>query len=142
MIRRAAPSDAPRCAAILDDRIRATEWMPRVHAIDAVERHFRDRVLPRQRVWAPNDPVDGVLSRDVPALTITALHVDAASRGRGVGGGLLDAAKAEADVPRLRTFRANEPARRFRERHGFRRIGETDGDDEEGMPDLIHAWRR
>ena len=47
------------------------------------------------------------------------LFVDAASAGGGVGSALLSAAEARG-AGRLETFRANESARRFYERRGWR----------------------
>lgn len=38
------------------------------------------------------------------------------------------------------TFAANAGARRFYERHGFVAIAVTDGDNEEGAPDVRYHW--
>ena len=62
--------------------------------------------------------------------------------GPGLGTRLLDRAKAERpDGLDLWTFQANTGARRFYERHGFVEVARTDGDNEEGAPDVRLAWR-
>jgi GNAT superfamily N-acetyltransferase len=61
--------------------------------------------------------------------------------GSGVGTALLDWAKElRPEGLRLTTFESNVGARRFYDRHGFRVVGGTDGDNEEGAPDLHLAW--
>ena len=40
----------------------------------------------------------------------------------------------------LWTFQANDGARRFYERHGFEAVAMTDGDNEEGAPDVRYRW--
>ena len=37
-------------------------------------------------------------------------------------------------------FQKNEGARRFYERHGFTAVEWTDGDNEEGAPDVRYRW--
>ena len=39
------PGDAAACAAVFNAWVDATEWMPRVHPADDVERHYREHVL-------------------------------------------------------------------------------------------------
>ena len=41
---------------------------------------------------------------------------------------------------RLWTFESNLGAQRFYERHGFRPIERTAGDNEEGAPDILYVW--
>jgi GNAT superfamily N-acetyltransferase len=62
--------------------------------------------------------------------------------GRGIGARLLDLAKVlRPDRLELWTFAANIGARRFYERHGFLAVDATDGDNEEGAPDVRYEWR-
>jgi ribosomal protein S18 acetylase RimI-like enzyme len=60
--------------------------------------------------------------------------------GCGVGTALLDVAlKSMRHSLRLFTFQQNEAARRFYERHGFKAIAYSDGqDNEEQCPDVIY----
>jgi hypothetical protein len=59
-----------------------------------------------------------------------------------VGAALLDRAKAQRSGGlTLWTFVANEGARRFYARQGFVEIGRSEGENEEGLPDLLFRWR-
>jgi putative acetyltransferase len=42
----------------------------------------------------------------------------------------------------LWTFQANEGARRFYAREGFAEVRMTEGDNEEGLPDVLLEWVR
>jgi ribosomal protein S18 acetylase RimI-like enzyme len=55
---------------------------------------------------------------------------------------LLEQAKALLGSPiRLYTFQANQGARRFYERHGFRAVAFGDGSNsEERCPDVLYEW--
>ena len=141
-IARAEPHHAPTCAAILNGWIDATLWMPRIHTPEAVEDHVREVVFAMRRVWVALDddaPV-GFLALDIEG-TITALYVAEHARGMGVGRALLDEAKREE--PRgleLWTFEPNTEARAFYAREGFRESGRSNGDNEEGVPDVLLRW--
>lgn len=70
------------------------------------------------------------------------LYVDGAHASRGVGSALLGHARAASPHGlALWTFEANVGARRFYARHGFVETGRTDGDNEEGAPDVRMEWR-
>jgi len=70
-------------------------------------------------------------------------YVDPERQSRGIGGRLLERAKAALPDIQLLTFQANEGARRFYERHGFEAVELTDGaGNEEGQPDVRYRWRR
>ena len=113
-----------------------------VHSDDEVRAWFASVVLPTREVWVVD--VDGgvigmlVIEDD----WVDQLYVDSAWTGRGVGTALLDVAKAQR--PRglqLWAFQSNTGARRFYERHGFVAEAFTDGDNEEGAPDVRYRWR-
>ena len=58
-----------------------------------------------------------------------------------LGTRLLDVAKAERPAGLdLWAFQSNTGARRFYERHGFTAVAMTDGDNEEGAPDVRYRW--
>ena len=141
-IRTARPEDAPACAAILNDWIDRTAWMPRCHPPEDVLRHYRDDVLPARRVFIAEQAGEtlGFLALD-PDGVITALYLAKPARGIGVGKALLDCAKAERPTGlTLWTFVANRGARLFYAREGFAEVRRTDGDNEEGLPDILFAW--
>ena len=61
--------------------------------------------------------------------------------GRGIGSRLIALAKARSPAGlQLWTFQVNAGARRFYERHGFVAAEMTDGDNQEGQPDVRYAW--
>jgi GNAT superfamily N-acetyltransferase len=70
------------------------------------------------------------------------LYVDPARTGRGLGSRLVDLAKQRRAALDLWTFQANLGARNFYERHGFLVVATTEGDNEEGAPDVRYHWQR
>ena len=139
-IRRGTPEDAPAAAAIMNDWIDGRDWMPRVHTPEEVEAFYRDFVFAKREVWVIGDPVQAFMSLDVEGDMVMALYV--AVPGQGLGKALLDHAKAGRRVLGLWTFQANEDARRFYAREGFREVEFTEGDNEEGLPDVRLRWER
>ncbi len=139
-VREARPEDALACATILNTWIDATDWMPRVHPADDVERHYRDVVFQKREVWVTGDPVDGYLALDVEGDEITSLY--AAKPGNGIGKTLVDHAKSRYGNLTLWTFEANHGARRFYVREGFHEAERSAGDNEEGLPDIRFVWAR
>lgn len=140
-IRPATPADAPACAAILNAWIDETPWMPRVHPHEDVERHYRDFVFQKRKVTvAEGDAPVGYLALDREEGFITSFFLKPEARGRGVGKRLLDDAKVGAEMLQLWTFVANEGARGFYEREGFAEVDRSDGDNEEGLPDILYRW--
>lgn len=73
---------------------------------------------------------------------IEQLYVHPAWYGRGLGSRLLNVAKRELSCLDLWTFQSNVGARRFYERNGFVEVAMTDGDNEEGAPDVRYHWQR
>ena len=74
--------------------------------------------------------------------TLEKLYVEPGDQSRGVGTALLDRAKAlRPDGLHLWVFQKNAGAIRFYERHGFRLVKLTDGEDNmENEPDALYAW--
>jgi len=71
------------------------------------------------------------------------LHVDPDHQRSGIGTCLVEGVKARLDDIQLWTFQANEPARLFYERQGFRPRQFTDGEaNDEQRPDVRYRWRR
>jgi GNAT superfamily N-acetyltransferase len=112
-----------------------------VHSDEQVRSWFERVVLPDREVWvaAVDGAIVGVLVLDGEWLD--QLYVEPGWSGRGVGSELLAVAKRQRPAGlRLWTFEANVRARRFYERHGFVATGSTDGDNEEGAPDVRYEW--
>ena len=142
-LRLAELDDASACATILNDWIDTTDWMPRVHDPEEVEDFLRDTVLRRRACWVAENSagICGFLALDISDRLVSLLYLAADERGRGTGKALLDRAKRAC--PRglgLWTFVANSGARRFYEREGFREVARTDGDNDEGLPDILFRW--
>jgi GNAT superfamily N-acetyltransferase len=143
-VRRAVESEATAVADVwLRSRHASVPAIPApVHTDDEVRGWFREVVLPSRPVWVVADEAGGFAA--VMVLEegwIDQLHVDPPWFGRGVGSVLVDLAKAEQPAGLdLWTFASNTGARRFYERHGFVAIAATDGDNEEGEPDVRYRW--
>ena len=133
-------ADAPACAAILNDCIDERDWMPRVHTREEVKAFYEDFVFRTREVWVTGDPIVGFIGLNAAVGEVTTLYV--ATPGQGVGKALLDHAKTGRSALELWTFQANAGARRFYLREGFRETEFTDGDNEEGLPDVKLRWDR
>ncbi|KQU91914.1 GNAT family N-acetyltransferase [Ensifer sp. T173] len=141
--RPATRADMSACADILNRWIDATPWMPRIHQHADVERYYLETVFPERTVIVAerNDRVAGFMALSSDHY-VTALYVDDVHRGVGVGSNLLKTARSlSATELNLWTFEANGNAQRFYERQGFSAVSRTDGDNEEGLPDILYHWR-
>ena len=112
-----------------------------MHSDDDVRRYFATVVLPNREVW-----VVEMRQRIVALLVlendwVDQLYVDPEWTGCGFGSQLIAVAKTRhPSGVNLWTFQSNVKARRFYERHGFRAIEVTDGDNEERAPDVRYRW--
>jgi GNAT superfamily N-acetyltransferase len=112
-----------------------------VHTEKEVRAWFEETVMTNCDVWVADagDAIVGLLVLDDEWLE--QLYVEPALTGQGIGGELMAVAKRERPhALKLWTFETNHGARRFYERHGFVATGVTDGDNEEGAPDLRYEW--
>ena len=139
-LRAARPADAAACGAILQDWLDETPWMPDLHTLDETV-GFCGRLIARAAVTvAEREAVCGFVAR--ADAEIDALYVAADARGAGVGSQLLKREKAETETLTLWTFQANTGARAFYARHGFAELARTDGENDEGLPDVKLGWAR
>ena len=114
---------------------------PPVHAEEEVRAWFADVVLPTREVWVAEADGLAVALLVLDDDWIDQLYVAPGHTGHGIGGKLLKVAKARRPQGlRLWTFQANQRARRFYERHDFTATETTDGDNEEGAPDVRYEW--
>jgi L-amino acid N-acyltransferase YncA len=142
VIRDGRPEDVEVCAAIYNAWVDETAWMPRVHPAEDVERHFREHVFEICRVIVAETDgrVCGLLAFDNEGC-VAVLSVAAHVRDRGIGARLVAEAKSLRPEGLMAwTFVANEGAWRFYIRHGFSRAAGTEGENEEGLPDILLAW--
>jgi GNAT superfamily N-acetyltransferase len=115
---------------------------PPVHPDEEVLVWFRDVVLPDREVWVAEDDDAVVALLVLEGDWLDQLYVDPSWTGRRVGSRLLALAKQQRpEHLQLWTFQSNAGARRFYERHGFLAAEMTDGDNEEGAPDVRYEWR-
>ncbi|MFD9907311.1 GNAT family N-acetyltransferase [Streptomyces sp. NPDC059063] len=142
-LRPATAADAPAVAEVyLRSYDAALPTVRRAHSDDAVRDYFARVVLPRGGTWVAvaADAVVGMMVLDGAELSQLYLAPD--RRGQGIGDRFVALAKEHApDGLTLWTFQVNAPARRFYERHGFVAAERTDGDNEEGEPDVRYVWR-
>jgi GNAT superfamily N-acetyltransferase len=115
---------------------------PPVHNDDEVRAWFQAVVFPSQELWVIEVSGQVVALMALTAEWLEQLYVDPARTGRGLGSRLVDLAQQQRDALDLWTFQANLGARRFYERHGFFAVATTDGDNEEGAPDVRYHWQR
>ena len=116
---------------------------PLAHLDEEVKAYFVGTAMPVAEVWVAevDDAVSGVLVLN--GNWIEQLYVDPDWTDQGLGTALIERAKVECpEVLDLWTFKSNRRAQRFYERHGFRAVGGTNGDNEEGEPDIHYRWAK
>ena len=142
-LRYATVADLPVCAAIINDYIDATEWLPRTIDHAAVEALFVPALLETRTLFvaAEDGEILGYLSMSNDGF-VPALYLRPDARGKGVGKMLLDAAKAaHPEGLELTVFERNTQALRFYEREGFQEdFTRRDTATEEGIPTLWMRW--
>ncbi|ANH68876.1 GNAT family N-acetyltransferase [Mitsuaria sp. 7] len=122
-------------------------YAPMAHTAPEVRGWVRDVLVPSGQVTVACEGarIVGVLatSREEDAAWIEQLYLLPGWTGQGIGERLLAHALASLPRPiRLYTFQANEGARAFYERHGFKAIDFSDGaGNEERCPDVLHELR-
>jgi GNAT superfamily N-acetyltransferase len=142
-LRAARTQDMEACAGILNSWIDETDWMPRVHSHADVVKHYTTVVASQRNAFVVTSghATFGMMVLG-PDHLVTALYVERDYRRQGVGQLLLNRAKHEfGDKVHLWTFQANAAALKFYAREGFSEINRTDGDNEEGLPDLLLEWQ-
>jgi GNAT superfamily N-acetyltransferase len=148
VFRAATAADAGHVADVyLASRKRFLPFAPLVHSDAEVRRWVAEHLVPSGGVTVAcrDGRVVGMMavSRDAESGWIDQLYLDPSSVALGIGSRFVERAKRELGAPiRLNTFQANEGARRFYERHGFRPLAFGDGSgNEEGCPDVLLEWR-
>jgi len=144
-VRFATVSDLPVCAAIINDYIDATEWLPRTIDHKAVEDLFVPSLLESRTFFVAEEhgEILGYLSMSPDDGFVPALYLRPGARGKGVGKALLDAAKTEhPDGLELTVFELNAGALSFYKREGFHEDpARRDDTTDEGIPTLWMRWQ-
>lgn len=143
-IRRAGPADGPALGDVWLAAWRATFDFPPSHPDDDVRRWLADEMLPTHETWVATDPGGRVVGlMTLSESMVDQLYVAPDWIGRGIGGRMLDMAKARRPTGLdLYCFQANGRARRFYEQRGFVAVATGDGSgNQEGQPDIRYAWR-
>ncbi len=115
---------------------------PMVHPRDDVGGWVREVMFERYDVWVAemDRGLAGFMALGQPDW-IEHLYIDSAFTGHGLGGRFVDLAKQQLTGQiQLWTFQSNVGACRFYERHGFDAVARTDGDNEEGAPDVKYVY--
>lgn len=144
-LRAATAEDASHVAEVLLSSRKAFLPYARLAHSDAEVRQWVREVLIRSggvSVACVGLSVVGVLAtaRESEVSWINQLYLAPGHVGQGIGTRLLAHALQSLPSPvRLYTFQANERARSFYERHGFKAIAFTDGSaNEEQCPDVLY----
>lgn len=132
--------DARDCARIVNAWVDDTPWFTRTRSEAEVAQRYAHRFAGERTVLIAevSREVAGFLALDEATAEVTSFYVD--QRGRGIGAALMNAAKQGRDRLMLWTFAANAGARRFYLREGFVETGRSEGDNDEGLPDVQYTW--
>lgn len=145
VVRRAAAPDLSACAAIINDYMDATDWLPRTVDRKTIEEMFAPALLNKRTIFVAEDgdAIIGYLSMDHEAGFIHALYLRPHAQNMGLGKALLDAAKdARPQGFELTVFEPNADAMRFYLREGLVEVPEGRKDDtEEGVPTVLMRWQ-
>jgi len=147
MLRRARPHDSgPIAEVFLASRRTFLPYAPLARSSPEVRRWVDDTLVVTRTVWVHEEGgrITGFAAwtQTAEAGWIDHIYVLPGETGKGAGAQLLAQALQDLKRPvRLYTFQANEGARRFYERHGFRAIRFGDGsDNEERCPDVLYEY--
>jgi GNAT superfamily N-acetyltransferase len=143
--RPATIEDAPRVAEVLwSSRKAFLPFACSAHTDAEVHQWVREALIPSASVTVAcvGTSIVGILAtaRESGASWVNQLYLMPSHVGQGIGARLLGQALQSLPLPvRLYTFQANERARSFYERHGFKAVAFTDGDaNDEHCPDVLY----
>ena len=142
-IRAARVDESDAVAEIyLASRRHAGALIPRgTYTDDDVRLWFASVVLVTHETWVAEQAGRIVALLVLRGESLDQLYVHPEQQRHGIGSALLAHAKRRCRRIRLVTYEANEPARAFYEKHGFRAVAFGDGTaNDEGAPDILYEW--
>lgn len=141
MIRAATREDVRAVAELFRRSFGTLAFLPTLHTPEE-DLAFFAGVVAEQEVWVWEEGGRVLGFAALEGHLLGHLYVEPQAHGRGIGGALLEQAKARRPAGlELWVFQQNTGARRFYERRGFRLVRETDGaGNEERAPDALYAW--
>ena len=142
IIRPATVGDLPACAAIINDYIDATAWLPRVKSREEIAGFFTPELLEKRTVLVAEAHGQVVAYVSAADGFLFAIYLAPAARGGGIGKMLLDGLKARyPEQIELTVYELNVAAQRFYRREGFAEVAGEREDTEEGIPVMRMRWR-
>lgn len=148
VFRSATLSDANAISEVyLASRKQFLPYAPLAHTDEQVRAWIANQLIPNSDVIVAlvDNEIVGMMavSQNDVASWIDQLYIHPRAVGQGIGTRFIEQAKTKSGSPiRLYTFQANEGARQFYERHGFKAIASSDGSgNEEKCPDVLYEWR-
>jgi putative acetyltransferase len=128
------------CDIFARSRAAALPFLPLLHSREEDLQFFRGYLGTGTVTLAMREAPVGFLAESEG--WVDHLYLDPLQRGQGIGAALMRLTMTRQETLQLWCFAENHPARRFYERLGFRQIGGTEGDNEEGLPDILYEWHR
>jgi len=140
-----APEDEARLVALWHEtKRRAYPYLPTEQAYDLATdaAFFRSRIAPRCAIWLAVEAEELLGFLALEADYLDRLYVHPAHQRRGVGGALMEQAKALSPGGlRLHTHQQNVSGCAFYEKHGFRPLRYGTSGPPESAPDVEYGWR-
>jgi putative acetyltransferase len=143
LVRRARIDESDAVAALFRlSRQTAMPYLPDLHTPEEDRTFFRERIFATCAVDVAerNGELAGFCA--FREGWIDQFYVHPQHQRAGVGSALLHRALIAQGEVRLWTFQRNAVARRFYEKHGFRCVATTAGENEEHEPDMLYAWSK
>jgi putative acetyltransferase len=142
IIRQAFRVESDNIAAIArQSRQHFLPYLADLHTLEDDKGYFRNVVFEQCEVWVVEDANGLVGFCAFKEGWLDHLYFLPTHVGNGLGAALLNKAKESYDHLQLWVFQRNTRAISCYERHGFRKVRETDGAEcEEKLPDALYEW--
>ena len=144
LVRRATRDDADSVAVVARcSRKHFLPYLPDLHTLEEDKRFFQNIVFSEDHVWVVEDEGDIVGFCAFKEGWLDHLYFRPSHVGKKLGSRLLTIAKEAYPHLQLWAFQQNTRAISFYQQHGFVKLKETDGsENEEQIPDALFEWRK